>query len=816
MSSRLALCWLLLLLSPLVGCKGCFRSPDSDANLDLKKDADKTKKQRLVADELKTLPFTTDAAGNYVKPGHWYQARNSIKANFGDESLLASIAITDRDEIPIPMERNAAAIEFKRDVSLAVGQEKALDLLLLHPPLSVERTPGDTSEKQKASIRTRFSLRGLGTIVLEELFGTSPMEGYQYDLVVLSRDASRYLFWRGLDCILWRRADELQENRFNPHRVVDITEEEVATHFPSRLATMTSISHVVINDLSLSVMSKEQQTALADWLHFGGTLVINGPEAVAGIENSQLKEWVPIQDTSMGDWPEADQQAFDQNWSVRIAGGERIPFQPDRKIPLLNGTLAPGGQWVPSLEGLVADRLIGQGRVVMTTFPMTDAAFLRWPSYSSFVHNGILRKPHRNPTLGTEASTVYADDYEGTERNPYHNTRLRLWARDLDLSLARSDREVQDKHPVDASASFPKGKSTSLGAWNPASRVVEQATACLRESSGITVPNVGTILRLLIGYLIVLVPVNWFVFRMIGRVEWAWVAAPVIALLGAMIVARSVQLDVGFSRSQTSYGFLECHNGYSRGLLSSYNALYTSLTTNYQAVYPEGQGVVVPIPRAVMRTSVNERAGIDYWMADEQGSGLQRLPVLSNSTGMIQSEEMVALSGPMNWTLDTASGNIQASNQLGLPIRDIGVLGVSDEGKLMTGWIGTAGPGESVDGVLQVANEDERWFSQWDDNPLLKKPNMIRASDGMIWTDEPVEDIYLGPLLMVMATRYPLQRGECIALGWTESIPTQLQVSPTTVQKKEKTLVLMHVRAASLPPVQPDTRIFAPPEEDDN
>ena len=30
-------------------------------------------------------------------------------------------------------------------------------------------------------------------------------------------------------------------------------------------------------------------------------------------------------------------------------------------------------------------------------------------------------------------------------------------------------------------------------------------------------------------YLLVLVPLNWLVFWLIGKVEWAWIAAPLIA-----------------------------------------------------------------------------------------------------------------------------------------------------------------------------------------------------------------------------------------------------------------------------------------------
>lgn len=807
--------WLLLLLLPLVGCRGCTQSTEKDTAA---KDEDaKKKKQRLVADELRTLPYTKENPLNMVKPGHWYQVRNKVKANYGDESLTLAISVTDREGSPLSSGWGADSVYFMRDLSLAVGQDKGIEAAVFHPFLPAQtQEQMESGRKPTTNIRTRYSVRGIGTLVLEENFPCNMLDGYQYDLVVLSRDISRHLFWRGLDSIVWRQSEDIEENRVTPHRVVDINEEEIASQFPNRLATMTSMSHLVINDISLSVLNPEQQAALADWLHFGGTIIVNGPEAISSIEASQLKQWVPLINTFEGEWSEESQIEFDNAWTIRIAGGERIRFQNDRKIPILSGTLVQGANWVPTLEGLVAERLIGQGRVVMTTFPLTDAAFLRWPSYSSLIHNAILRKPHRAPTLGTDASTQFADSFQGTERNPIHSTRLRLWARDLDVTTERTESEVLDKNTQSAGAKFALAKKTSLGAWNPRSSVVEQATLCLRESSGISVPKVETILKLLLGYLVVLVPVNWLFFRLLRRVELAWVAAPVIAMLGAVYVAGSVRLDVGFSRSQTSFGFLECHSDYPRGMLSNFYALYTSLSTNYAAVYKEGNGIVAPVLRQTGRTGNREKQELEYWNADDAGVGLQRFPVLSNSTGILQSEEMVEFSGPLRWQLNSDRSKIQFRNEADFAIRDVGVLGVDEQGQLVSSWIGSIDPGQSASESIQTATDNQRWFEQWDSNPLLKKPDFIRESDGLLWTANNVDDVYLGAMLLTIAQRYPLQVGEYVAVGWTDANPSQLKISPISSQQKHKTVVMMHIAPGRLGDVQPDTRIFANLEKEEN
>ena len=97
-------------------------------------------------------------------------------------------------------------------------------------------------------------------------------------------------------------------------------------------------------------------------------------------------------------------------------------------------------------------------------------------------------------------------------------------------------------------------------------------------------------------YLIVLVPVNWVVFRLLGRVEWAWIATPIIALGGMVMVVKLAQLDIGFARSQTELAVLEMQAGYPRGHLTRYTALYTSLSTTYDANSQDRTTLVLPFP----------------------------------------------------------------------------------------------------------------------------------------------------------------------------------------------------------------------------
>lgn len=813
------LLWLSLLLILFGGCRGCDQQ-SAKTEKEKKEEAEK-KKQRLAADELRTLPFASETVGNFVKPGHWYQANNKLKANQQDESLTASLMIYNRDRRPVPMFPSSAPIEFHRGLSLAKTQEKNISLKFYQPDVATSKEEGvdSASNTTPAYLRIDYSVRGVGTPVRQDEFPLRLLAGYQYNIITLSVDPARYVFWRGLDCIVWPSNTRMAEERYAPHRLIDLNENEVAAQFPDKLYFMTSVSHVVINDASPTLLSVDQQRALLDWLHFGGTLILNGPDSIGGIDSSFLKEYAPLKNTRASELSDTQTQELNRSWTIKQMLAERVPFAPEKTVPLLAGELSDSSRWMNSLEGLVAERLVGQGRVVMTTFPMTDSAFLRWPSYSSFIHNAILRKPYRDVTSQPDSDTKYAESFRGTEMNPLHSTRLRLWARDLDatmISNRRKDRQA-DVPRQDRSARFPESKKSSLGAWNSQSEIMLAARNSLQESSGITVPRIGTIIKLLTGYLIVLVPLNWLVFRLMGRVELSWVAAPLIAVVGAFVVARSVQLDVGFSRSQNSYGFLECHANYPRGLLSSYTALYTSLSTNYKALYEEDAGVVSPMPSPSREVGAKKRISAsqyDYNYADNDGAGLQNNPVMSNTTGLIQSEEMVSLGGSLRASFNDSMDEVTVTSDMDLPLLHLGIVGVSSEGGLRMGWLGTVNQGEAKKVRFMEMGGEDRWFEEWNRTPILSRPDFLRA-DGSQWTQADVgEDLYLGSMLELLATKYPLGRGEYIAVGCTDKSLGSLKIIPESKQSKQKSLVLIHLKPADLQPVRPDTRIFPRKEEE--
>ena len=794
----------------VVGCRGC-----NQQTAKTKDPEEEKKKLRITSSEMRTLPFSKDTIGNFHKPGHWYQANHKLKANQQDESLTAKVGIFSRERKLVPTFPGTSPIEFQRNIAIGKDQEKNIALKFYQPDIAVNNEEMDmTSETIPSYLAVNYSMRGVGTTVFAGEYPARLLPGYQYNIVSISVDPARYVFWRGLDCMVWPSQKKMPDERISPHRMTDLNEDEIASQFPEHLYSMTSISHLVINDASPSRFSTEQQNAILDWLYFGGTIIINGSDAIGGVSSSFLKELSPLNNTIASSVTDEEIERLNKDWTVKEYKDQNktasvVPFTPAKKIPKLEGELAEGASWVNSLNGLVAEKLVGQGRVVMTTFPMTDNTFIRWPSYSSFIHNAILRTPPRDvvfirePGGSTEADTKFAGMYSGSELNPIHSTRLRIWARDLDSSTM--------------STSSLATKKTSLGAWNPQSAILLQARQSLQQSSGITVPKIETIVKLLVGYLIILVPINWLVFRLLGKVELAWVAAPIIAIVGAFVVARGVQLDVGFSRSQTEYGFLECHAGHPRGVLSTYSALYTSLSTNYRATFENENGVVTPMPSPAAEIGASKRIAAtkyEYTFADDTGSGLQSTPVLSNTTGLLQSEETVQLGGNINTKLDASLQQVVVTSDSTIDLKDFGVLGIDRQGRLVKGWLGSLEKGTAMKCDLKVQEKDDRWFDEWNQSVILSRPDVLRG-DGIDWTTKEIGDeLYLGALLEKVSKGYPLAKGEYIAIGWTDNSLSTLNIVPVAKQKKQRNLVLLHLRAADLSEVRADLKIHPIKQEE--
>jgi len=236
---------------------------------------------------------------------------------------------------------------------------------------------------------------------------------------------------------------------------------------------------------------------------------------------------------------------------------------------------------------------------------------------------------------------------------------------------------------------FEADPQGGVAAWNDEVGIAAAARESIALAAGITPPSPEFVFRMLGLYLLCLVPLNWLLFRLVGRVEWAWFAAPLIAIGGAIIVVRLAALDIGFVRSQSQLGLLEIPVSYQRGHFSEYSALYTSLSTRYQVEFADLTGVALPFPpRSELASAATQQATSPVYLERTLTNRLRDFLVQSNSTGMLHGENFLELGGRLEWNDPEKGLDGELRNGTGIDLQGAGVVARTAAGEVRLAWLG--------------------------------------------------------------------------------------------------------------------------------
>ena len=401
---------------------------------------------------------------------------------------------------------------------------------------------------------------------------------------------------------------------------------------------------------------------------------------------------------------------------------------------------AAGADFLPGTGELVAERRVGAGRVVVTAFSLTDRAIVNWGSYDSFFNACLLRRPRRSFDAKEKIANTRLADYHPTlVADSRVTTTLRYFTRDIGhftagpqglepaeepepLPIGNRLAAVPSGQPVpretDKVEELPSGRArnprdgtphfngyphrtTGMAGWNDRSGASDAARQALKDAAGISIPQGRFVLRVLLIYLLVLVPLNWAVFWSLGRVEWAWFAAPCIAVVAAVAVVRFAQLNIGFARSVTELGVAEMQAGYPRGHLTRYTALYTSLSTSYSLEFDQTADTLVqPFGAAIDYRRGPSEAVTAVTLRRDRRFRLEGFQVPSNKTGILHCEQMCDLGGSFRLTKDV-DGGYRLHNDTPLQLRDAGVLHRTEDDRLQGAFLGDVAAGSSVPVSLQ-------------------------------------------------------------------------------------------------------------------
>jgi len=633
------------------------------------------------------------------------------------------------------------------------------------------------------------------------------MPDYQYHFVVLARQPSEWSFLARLQPF---KAPQLAENvqidtmiPVAPYQLV-LPQRKLNQRTPIPLSgnplTWTSVAGLLWDGFDPDELSREQQQALVTWLHWGGQLVVSGPGSLDTLRGKFLE---PCLAATAGEPRKIDEAALrplnERAWNDLTSRKNKDVI--DSVLSALGATATKlkerAGLFVPGegldlklhaeakyCEGsgeLLAERRVGRGRVIVSAFTISPPRLRTVANktqdetqialYDGFFARRLLGWPagqlkHAEKNL-LKAETVSA---------------VRFLSRDADRNATKHWYQSAPGEKIEELSDESQAASGMLltlhpgvGAWSDLCATSNAAREVLREAAGIKVPEREFVLWVLGLYLLALVPANWAIFRALGRVEWAWVAAPVMSVACTVVVVKLAQLDIGFARSRTEIAVVEMQPGYSQAHVTRYTALYASFSTGYEARFADPGGLVLPFSKGPdYHRMVGEASTLVQLRNDGESVALSGFQVTSNSTGMLHSEQMTDMKGMIHLATGSPTrGTLKIVNALPLALEKAIVVTKNETGKLEVGHIDALAAGGSTSCVLKSQSAESK-------------------------SNRPAEpgELDMKPLIDVAASAADLRPGDIrLVAQTTEPIPG-LEITPKSSQERYATLIVAHLRHA--------------------
>ncbi|TWT66642.1 hypothetical protein [Allorhodopirellula solitaria] len=852
--------WCFLLCFPLVvGCDGCrlTNQPENESKLP----------------EEQQPPFTSRAADAYpasrldlrssgipngsIKPGHWTSTRLSVRSNREDRrgviqtradlGLLASPETDNTTEITPELE-SASSFLTRRPAVLPQGQMRRLETRFLAP-----------THNNQTLDHVIFNGQFLGQEstarydVLPARFAAMPPQTYFF--VILTNRPERFVRWQTANWVRPVQGGRVRKRSSENYRII-IPPIDGVLPIAETALDWTSTAVLVWDDVSVNALTPGQQTAILDWLNFGGLVVVNGPAGVDSLTDTRFRDLLPIAPAGATELLIDDAQSFLHSHQVATDPSTADVIENLQSNP--TPVAAAGDQRSGATEigggGLLVERRVGRGRLVQSRVDLMSNWLVRWKSYDSMLNSAILARPPRVFQLDTAAQSSLrsvtangspgqtADSSAAPSPNapasdqatpwnaglgasspvrqtlvgvdvdavaPEINTGLRLFSRDAKMralpnGTATNGTSTNGDSPAVTASTDPASNSPlaawqsddvwphpigGLGVWRSDSDLLTWSQRQLRQEIGVTIPESALVFRSLLAYLFVLIPLNYLVFRMLGHLEWAWLAVFPLSIAGAFWVAHAAQLDVGFARSRNELALLEVPVDYSRAHLTRVVGLYNSLASRYRIDFATPDAAI----DVIRSKHGNQQAANLFGEVDaalelgfDPGPSMDDISVGSNSYGVVHAEQIVDVDGPIEMQSTAPKGRLGSFdgasivNGSSLELLDAFVVARDAEGRTRIAAMGTLSSG-------------------------ARKPiRLVASGEVRIPTDLPMGMTdAMGRLMLADA----IPSGSARLVARLDQPLGGMTISPDCKQVRAQTLVLVHLAHRPRPPAVSDENL---------
>jgi hypothetical protein len=764
-----------------------------------------------------------------MKPHHWSTIMLEMRANYDDYG-------GNLQSFPIALPGMPQEMVYARESRLVKEQRSRLGMQVMLPQIPKEK-------------EMNVELVQPGAIRADELWQVPIrlLPPAQMLVVLLTKESSsQYSGWNRLPSLIPSSADRedaMSLELLRYYRLV-LPEDVDKPFFSPHPLTWGPISHIVWDGLPPESISVSHQQAMLDWLHWGGQLVLVGgagptfsifresflerylPADPTG-ENQLLgeSELKPLADayppTVMPTLPPDQENATSRIQVEPVFPLGRpyrrpVPIQPPKNRPVFVTGLRPrlGASTISLGEGsphlLAVEGRVGRGRITMLTINPTEPSLVSWPGLDTLIRRVVLRRPEE---LGpfppgsedSEASYIPRGVLDGPDLSWYRITSRDAGA-EREAARARAARAARTAPAVNRNGSAvvqPAGQGsltaeaeeaslsrTGVAEWRDTTILPRVCRTLLEKAAGITVPSSQFVLKVILAYILAVVPLNWLVCRLLlNRREWAWIVVPLLALGFAIGVERMAAYDIGYDSACDEIDLLEVQGGYTRAHLSRFASIYSTGRGKYEISYPNDP-TALALPFSTERSIGGEDVSTSLWQSYPVPA-LQSFIVQPRSLSMFRAEQMMGLAGSV--ILEDGEAGRTIVNGTDLELRDAMLVDFPDAQQPRETYLGTIGPGSSVPLPTQTAS---------------RTPAPSEAYDfGGYEGPEPE------PLLAELRKRWenrPEDAGELRLVAWVSRPVGGQSFEPALDRHRGLTAVLVHLRYGNPPsPATPRYNLLA-------